>query len=228
MLWVAAAVVLVLAAAAGAEWWARERGVQQAADRIAGTLDADVELHVVGRPLAWHLLRRELPQVVVVADGLPVLDGRASLDRLRVELDTVRFHGRRDDPEVTAASGRFHLTLGNDQLLRMITLPSYLLGFEVVPTGLRLQTVAGIDVDASVRLDADSLLVRPASSMLRLLPQPSFRLPLPSWPYGATVEGMTLHRGTIEAWGAMDPDELRFPAAYPWRRRGAPRSGLTT
>lgn len=228
MLWVAVALVVLLGGAATAEWWARERGVQQAADRIAHALGADVELHVVGRPLAWHLLRRELPQVVVIADGLPVLDGRASLDRLRVELDTVRFHGRRVDPEVTATAGRFHLQLGNDQLLRMVTLPSYLLGFEVVPTGLRLRTVAGLDVDASVRLDADSLLVRPASSMLRLLPQPSFRLPLPTWPYGAAVEGMTLQRGAIEAWGVLDPDELRFPATYPWRRAPSSGSGQTT
>lgn len=220
MLWVAVPVLLLVVGAvvAGAEWWARERGVQQAADGLAEALQADVEVHVVGRPLAWHLLRREVPHAVVVADVLPVLHGRAHIDRLRVELDRIRFHGRRDDPEVTADAGRFRLTLATDQLLRMITLPSYLVGLEVVPTGLRLQTVAGVGVDASVELDRDSLLVRPASSMLRLLPQPSFRLPLPAWPYGARVEGMTLHHGSIEAWGVLDPEELRFPARYPWQR----------
>ena len=213
-------VVVLLAAmvAWGVEWWVRERGVQRSADGLAAVLQADVELHVTGRPLAWHTLRRELPEVVVVADDLPVLDGRATLDRLRVELDGVQLLGRGEDQRVTAQHGRFHLTLGNDQLLRMITLPSYLVSFEVVPSGLRLTTVAGVSVDATVNLDAHSLLVRPASTMLRLLPQPSFRLPLPSWPYGARVEGFTLHRGSLEAWGTLDPGELVFPVRVPWRR----------
>lgn len=218
MLWVAAAVALLVVTAAGIEWWVRERGVQRSADGLAEILDADVELHVVGRPLSLHVARRELPEVVVVADDLPVLDGRATLDRLRVELRTVRLLGRGDDQRVTAEDGRFHLALGNDQLLRMVTLPSYLVSLDVVPSGLRLHTVAGVAVDATVRLDTDSLLVRPASSMLRLLPQPSFRLPLPRWPYGASVEGITLHRGTLEAWGTMDPEELVFPVQVPWRR----------
>lgn len=39
-----------------AEWWARERGVQQAVDRIADALDAAAELHVAGHPLAWHVV----------------------------------------------------------------------------------------------------------------------------------------------------------------------------
>ena len=218
MLWVVAAIALLVAAAAGLEWWVRERGVQRSADGLAEILDADVELHVVGRPLSLHVARRELPEVVVVADDLPVLDGRATLDRLRVELRAVRLLGRGDDQRVTAQAGRFHLTLGNDQLLRMVTLPSYLVSLDVVPSGLRLHTVAGVAVDATVQLDTDSLLVRPASSMLRLLPQPSFRLPLPRWPYGASVEGVTLHRGTLEAWGALDPEELVFPVRVPWRR----------
>ena len=218
MLWVAVAVALIVAFAAAAEWWVRERGVQRSADGLAAVLAADVELHVVGRPLAWHVARRELPEVVVVAEQLPVLDGQATLDRLRVELQQVRLLGRGDDQRVTATTGRFHLSLGNDQLLRMVTLPSYLVSLDVVPTGLRLHTVAGVAVDATVRLDTDSLLVRPTSSMLRLLPQPSFRLPLPRWPYGARVEGITLRRGTLEAWGGMDPAELVFPVQVPWRR----------
>ena len=219
MLWVVLVCIALLGAVAvGVEWWVREHGVQRSADGLAAIIDADVELHVVGRPLAVHVARRELPEVVVVADGLPVLDGRATLDRLRVELQGVRLLGRGDDQRVTAEEGRFHLTLGNDQLLRMVTLPSYLVSLDVVPSGLRLHTVAGVAVDATVRLDPDSLLVRPASSMLRLLPQPSFRLPLPRWPYGATVEGVTLHRGSLEAWGTLAPDELVFPVRVPWRR----------
>lgn len=218
MLWVAVAIALLVALAAGAEWWVRERGVQRSADGLAEALQADVELHVVGRPLAWHVARRELPAVVVVAEHLPVLAGRARLDRLRVELHEVRLWGRGDDQRVTATDGRFQLSLDNDQLLRMVTLPSYLVSLDVVPTGLRLRTVAGVVVDATVHLDADSLLVRPTSSMLRLLPQPSFRLPLPSWPYGARVEGISLHRGTLDAWGTMDPAELVVPVQVPWRR----------
>lgn len=219
MLWLAVIVALVLAAlAVGAEWWVRERGVQRAADGLAAAFGADVELHVTGRPLAWHVLRREIPEVVVVTEGLPVLEGRATLDRLRIELRTVRLLGRGPGQRVTADTGAFHLALGDDQLLRMITLPSYLVSFDVVPSGLRLHTMAGVAVDATVRLDPDSLLVRPASSMLRLLPQPSFRLPIPRWPYGATVDGVTLHRGSLEAWGAMDPEELVFPVTVPWRR----------
>lgn len=218
MLWVAvglAAAVVVLAV--GAEWWVRERGVQQAVDAIARSLDANAQLQVVGRPLAWHLLRRELPAVVVVADDLPVLDGRARLHRLRVELDTVRLEGPRAGQRVTAAAGRFHLTVSTDQLLQLVSLPSYLSSLDVVPTGVRLQTVAGVMVDASVRLEANGLVVRPSGSMLRLLPQPSFRLPLPTWPYGATVEGITLHRDSVEAWGVLDPAQLVFPARVRWR-----------
>lgn len=218
MAWVAVVVGLLVVLAMGLEWWVRERGVQRSADGLAAVLDADVELHVVGRPLAWYVARRELPEVVVVAEHMPVLEGRATLDRLRVELRDVRLLGRGDDQRATATDGRFQLSIGNDQLLRMVTLPSYLVSLDVVPTGLRLHTVAGVAVDATVRLDTDSLLVRPASSMLRLLPQPSFRLPLPHWPYGATIEGITLHRGTMEAWGRMDPEELVFPVQVPWRR----------
>jgi hypothetical protein len=218
VVWLAVGIVVLAGLLLVAEPWVRHRGVQEAADRIAEALDADVELHVVGRPLLWHLVRRELPHVVVVADALPVHDGRATLDRLRVELDTVRLVGRADDRRVTAEAGRFHLTLTTGELLRMVTLPSYLLGLEVVPTGLRLQTLGGMVVDATVQLDPDSLLVRPASSMLRMLPQPSFRLPLPTWPYGASVEGMTLHLGEVEAWGVLDPTELTFPAVVPWGR----------
>lgn len=215
MIWLVVVVVAVGlgAAVVYAEWWARERGVQQAVDRIAHALEADAELHVVGRPLAWHALRRELPEVVVVAEDVPVLEGRASLDRLRVELDTVRLEGRgRDSRRVTAGAGRFHLEVSTPQLLALVTLPSYLVSLEVEPAGLRLQTLAGMVVDASVELERDSLLVRPVSSMLRLLPQPQFRLPLPTWPYGATLEGVRLHAGRVEAWGVLDPDHLVFPA----------------
>ena len=218
MLWVLVVGALLAACAWGAEWWVRERGVQRSADGLAAVLQADVELHVTGRPLAWHALQHELSEVVVVAQDMPVLDGRATLDRLRVDLHTVRLLGKGDDQRVTAGTGRFHLTLGNDQLLRLVTLPSYLVAFEVVPSGLRLTTVAGVSVDATVELDSESLLVRPASTMLRLLPQPSFRLPLPSWPYGARVEGFTLHRGSLEAWGTLDPEELVLPVRVPWRR----------
>lgn len=224
MLWVAVVAVALTVVGVVAEWWLRERGVQEAADRTAAALGADVELHVVGRPLVRHVLRRELPRVVVVADDLPVLGGRATLDRLWIELQTVRLVGWGDDQRVTAAAGRFHLTLGNDQLLRMVTLPSYLTTFDLVPTGLRLQTVAGVVVDATVTLDPESLLVRPANTMLRLLPQPSFRLPLPTWPYGSALEGLTLSRGSLEAWGVMNPDELRFPTRGPWLRRRSRRS----
>lgn len=215
MVWVVVLLGLALVAgvAAYAEWWARERGVQQAVDRIAHALDAETELHVVGRPLAWHALRRELPEVVVVAEGVPVLEGRASLDRLRVELDIVRLEGRgRDTRRVAAAAGRFHLEVSTPQLLAVVTLPSYLVSLEVEPSGLRLQTLAGVVVDASVELERDSLLVRPVSSMLRLIPQPQFRLPLPTWPYGATVQGIRLHAGRVEAWGVLDPAHLVFPA----------------
>ena len=217
MLWAAVLLgAVAVSLALGAEWWVRERGVQQAVDAIARSLEAETELHVVGRPLAWHLLRREVPAVVVVADDLPVLEGRATVDRLRVELDRVRLDGPRGQQEVTAAAGRFHLEVREDQLLQMVTLPSYLSSLEVLPTGLRLQTVAGVMVDATVRLETDSVLVRPAGSMLRLLPQPSFRVPLPPWPFGATVDGVTLHRGRVEAWGTLDPQRLVFPTRVPW------------
>lgn len=222
VLWVAVVLAAVaVALAVAAEWWVRRWGVQRAVDAIARSLEAEAELHVVGRPLAWHLLRRELPAVVVVADELPVLGGRATLARLRVELDTVRLEGPRDDQQITAAAGRFHLDVTGEQLLRMVTLPSYLHSFDVVPTGLRLQTVAGVMVDATVRLEPEGLLVRPAGTMLRLLPQPSFRLPMPQWPYGATVEGITMHRGHVEAWGRMDARHLVFPAHVRWGSRTA-------
>lgn len=228
MVWVVVllGVALLAGVALYAEWWVREHGVQQAVDRIAHVLDADTELHVVGRPLAWHAIRRELPQVVVVAEDVPVLDGRASLDRVRVELDTVRLEGRGPDTRrVTAGAGRFHLEVSTPQLLALVTLPSYLVSFEVEPSGLRLQTLAGVVVDASVQLERDSLLVRPVSSMLRLVPPPQFRLPLPTWPYGAALEGMRLHAGRVEAWGTLAPEHLAFPAVVdPTRPADDPRA----
>lgn len=218
MLWVALVVAVVVAALAIAEPLVRERGIQLAADRTAEALGADVELHVVGRPVLWHLARRELPHVTVVAHDLPVLEGQAVLDRLRVELDTVRLRGRGDQMFATAVAGRFRLALGQEQLLAMVSLPGYLSTLEITPRGLRLWTRAGVPIDATVRLETDRLLVEPAHSMLRLLPQPSFWLPLPTWPYGALLEGIVLHEGSLDAWGVLAAEELSFPASPPWRR----------
>lgn len=218
MAWVVVGLVVVGGLLLLAEPWVRERGVQEAADRTAQALGADVELHVVGRPLLWHLARRELPHVTVVAHDLPVLDGQAVLDRLRVELDTVRLRGRGDDMQVTAVAGRFRLALAQDQLAAMVTLPSYLSSFEISPRGLRLWTWAGVPVDATVMLEPDRLLVQPTHSVLRRLPQPSFSLPLPVWPYGASLDGIALHDGSLDAWGVLDPSHLSFPASPPWRR----------
>ncbi len=218
MLWVAVVAAVVAVVLVLAEPLVRERGVQLAADRTAQALGADVELHVVGRPLLWHLARRELPHVTVVAHALPVLEGRAVLDRLWIELDTVRLRGRGGHMRATAVAGRFRLALRQDQLLAMVTLPAYLSTLEVTPRGLRLWTRAGVPIDATVRLDTDRLLVEPAHSMLRLLPQPSFWLPLPTWPYGALLEGIALHEGSLDAWGTLATEELTFPASPPWRR----------
>lgn len=218
MLWVAVVVAVVGVGLLLAEPVVRERGIQLAADRTAAALGADVELHVVGRPVLWHLARRELPHVTVVAHDLPVLDGRAILRQLRVELDTVRLRGRGTSMRASAVAGRFRLTLAQDQLLEMVTLPPYLSTLQVTPQGLRLWTRAGVPVDATVRLETDRLLVEPTHAMLRLLPQPSFWLRLPTWPYGAVLEGIVLHQGALDAWGVLDPRELTFPASPPWRR----------
>lgn len=206
-------VVVVAAAAVAAEWWLRERGVQAAADRLAEALDASVELHVIGRPLLQHVLRRHLPGVRVVTTSLPIVDGRATLDRLQVDLQDLRLVGRGDQRHVVATSGRFTTRLASTELRDLVELPPYLMTFDVHPRGLRLQTLAGVFVDASLRLDGDSLLVRPAGSVLRLLPQPQFRLPLPQLPHGASIEGFDLHVGSVDAWGPLDPDELAFPVA---------------
>lgn len=218
MAWVVVGLVVVGGLLLLAEPIVRNRGVQEAADRTAQALGADVELHVVGRPLLWHLARRELPHVTVVAHALPVLEGQAVLDRLRVELDTVRLRGRGDDMQVTAVAARFRLALSQEQLAAMVTLPSYLSSFEISPRGLRLWTLAGVPVDATVALEVDRLLVQPTHSVLRRLPQPSFSLPLPVWPYGASLDGIALHEGSLDAWGVLDPSHLSFPASPPWRR----------
>lgn len=218
MLWVVVVLVVVAAVLALAEPVVRERGVQAAADRTARALDADVELHVVGRPLLWHLARRELPHVTVVAHDLPILHGRATLDRLRVELDTVRLEGRGEHMHASAAAGRFRLALAEDQLLALVTLPPYLSTLQITRRGLRLWTRAGVSIDATVHLDADRLLVEPSHSVLRRIPQPAFWLPLPTWPYGAALEGIVLHEHSLDAWGVLDPAQLSFPASPPWRR----------
>lgn len=221
MAWLVVVLALAALGVVVGERIVRERGVQVLADRIAEALQADVELHVVGRPLLWHLARRELPHVAVAAADLPVLRGRAQLGHLRVELDRVRLvgplFGRAEDLNITAEAGRFRLTLAGPELLRMVTLPPYLATFDLIPKGVRLQTLAGVAVDATVALEPDSLVVRPSGSVLRLLPQSTIRLPLPRWPYGAVVEGFLLHVGSVEAWGTMDPGRLQFPAVVPWR-----------
>lgn len=217
MVWFAALVVAVVAMLVATESIVRHRAVQEAADRIAATLEADVELHVEGRPLAWHLVRRHLPRVVVVADGMPVLDGRAHLDRLRVELDDVRLVGPAGAREVVAGAGRFSLRLDGDQLLEMVTLPPFLLTFSITPQGLRLLTLAGVYLDARVELAGPGLKVRASSAVLRWIPQPTFWLKLPTWPYGAVVEDMVLHAGWLEAWGTMGAEQLRFPVKEPAR-----------
>lgn len=210
MVWLAVLGIAVVGAAV-LEAAVRHRLVQVAADRIAGALQADVELHVVGRPLLWRLARRHLPQVVVAAEHLPVLDGRVRLARLDLEFDDVRLAERGADRRLTAAAARFDLRLTEAQLRELVTLPSYLTSLSVVADGLRLTTWAGVAVDADVQLAGDELEVRMSRSVLPLLPQPSFRLPLPTWPYGATVTGMALHDGWLQARGTMDPDRLVFP-----------------
>lgn len=220
MVWLAVIGVLAVAVVL-TEAAVRHRLVQLAADRIARALHADVELHVVGRPLLWHLARRHLPRVSVVADDLPVLDGRAHLQLLHVDVDDVRLVDRAEDRKVVAGAGRFDLRLTDEQLLAMVTLPSYLVSLSIVPRGLRLTTLAGVAVDADVRLAGDGLQVRVSPAVLRLLPQPSFWLPLPTWPYGATVTDIELHDGWLRAWGAMDPEQLVFPVAPTVDARGA-------
>lgn len=198
-------VVVVLEAAV------RHRLVQLAADRLARALQADVELHVVGRPLLWHLARRRVPRVSLVAEDLPVLQGDARLARLHVDVHDVRLVERGADRRLTAAAGRFDLRVTEDQLLEMVTLPPYLTSLSVVSDGLRLTTVAGVSVDAAVDLVDDGLEVRMSRSVLRLLPQPSFWLPLPTWPYGATLADIALHDGWLRGWGTLDADHLVFP-----------------
>lgn len=210
MVWLTVLGLLALVAVV-AETVVRHRLVQLAADRTAAALHADVELQVVGRPLLLHLLRRHVPHVVVVADDLPVLEGRARLDRLRVEFDDLRLVDRARKRQVAATSARFDLRLAEDELLEMVTLPSYLGSLSIREDGLRLTTLAGVTVDADVRLEGDGLLVQMSRSVLGILPQPSFWLALPTWPYGASIEDVALHDGWLAAWGSMDPDHLLFP-----------------
>lgn len=224
MLWLAAIALLAAGALLPTEWWVRHRAVQEAADRIATAIQADVELQVVGRPLTWRLLRRHLHQVILVAEDLPVLEGTARLRRLRIELDDVRLEGPAQDRRITAGAGRFDLRLDGDQLLPMVTLPPFLLTFTIVPRGVRLMTLAGVAVDASLELAGSALKVRANRGVLRLIPHPTFWLPLPTWPYGAVVDDMLLHDGWLEAWGTLDPDTLVFPVTA---RGDAPRAADT-
>ncbi len=208
--------VALAAAGIGAEQWLRHRALQQAADRLADHLDADVEVHVVGRPLTPYVVRRHLPSVMVVVRRLPIADGRAELDELVVHLENLRLVGTREDPHVAAGAGRFTAHLTGDALARVVSLPSYLTALRVIPNGLRLLTVAGVAVDARVHLEPTSLLVRPTGSVLRLLPQPSFRLPLPRLPYGARVDDMVLRRDAIDVSGTLDPGALTLAVDPRW------------
>lgn len=209
-------VVALAAAVVGAEQWLKHRALQQAADRLAEHLDADVEVHVVGGPLTPHVARRHLPSVMIVIRRLPIADGRAELDELIVHLEDLRLVGTREDPLVTAGAGRFTAHLAGEALARVVPLPSYLTALSVIPNGLRLLTVAGVAVDARVRLEPNSLLVRPTGSVLRLLPQPSFRLPLPRLPYGARAEDVVLRQDAIDVTGTLDADLLTLAVDPRW------------
>lgn len=209
-------VVALVGLVVAGEHWLRHRALQQAADRLADHLDADVEVHVVGRPLTPYVVRRHLPSVMIVVRRLPIADGRAELDELVVQLEDLRLVGTREDPYVAAGAGTFTAHLAGDALTRVVSLPSYLSALSVVPNGLRLLTVAGVAVDARVKLEPTSLLVRPTGSVLRLLPQPSFRLPLPRLPYGARVDDIVLRRDTIDVTGTLDPGHLALAVDPRW------------
>lgn len=221
MLWVGLGllglVAILVALVLAAEPWVRNRGVQEAANRIAEALGAQVELRVTGRPMLLHLARRHLPNAVIVAHDLPVLEGRTTINRLEVDLDDLRLVGRGSHRRLVADAGRFRVLLTNDALRAMVTLPPYLTAFTVMPNGLRLQTAAGLIVDATVRLQRGAVWVRPRAGMFGLIPRPDFRIPIPELPYGATIEDFALHTAALEVWGPLHPDQLRVDASRPWR-----------
>jgi hypothetical protein len=205
----AVAVVVLAALVVATELWLRHRGVQRAADRLADAMGAAVELRVVGRPLLRHMVRRHLPAATIVATDVPLRDGQATLNRLQVDLADLRVTGGPgEEHRLTADAGRFQARLLTAELLALVELPPYLVGMSLRPRGLRLQTIGGVYVDAVVDVDPTSLTIRPVTSVLRLLPQSGFRIPLPALPFGATIEAIELHDGRVEASGTLDHDRL--------------------
>jgi hypothetical protein len=142
-----------------------------------------------------------------------VAAGRGSIDRLQIDLTDVRLGGwGRDRRVITAAAGTFTAHLRMAALGDILELPPFLARVDVAPQGLKLLTIAGVTLDATVELRRTSVLVRPLdgsrSLMLRFLPQPVFRIPLPTLPFGSRIEAADLSDGAVDVRGRFDPDQL--------------------
>ena len=172
-----------------------------------------VAIDITGSPVTWHLLRRRVPAITVVARNVPVGDGDASIHELQVDLTDVTLpRGRtgtaRHRP-LTARQGRFRAVLDQDDLVRLADLPRVVRSLRLTAEGtVEITTVAGVRMTATLDTRDGAIVVRPDGGLLGALEGVQLTIPLPDLPAGAVVAWVEVRGRVLVAGGPVDGDKL--------------------
>lgn len=200
MIWVLAALGLLLLADGTLTWWVR----REAAGRLEEALGAPVAVDVRGWPAVLRLPLGRLRAVTLRADEVPI--GRTTLRELVIELDGVRPRlTDGGDWRIATRGGSFTARLDPDGFRALAPLPDEVLDVRFVPDRVRFRFPGGVEVAATMSVEDEVVVLAPDVERLDLLSVLRIAFPLDELPFGATVrevevvEGALLVRGTVGA-----------------------------
>lgn len=175
--------VLLCGAAIGADAWVTAAAEDLASEEATARLGAPAEVSMRGWPVTVRLLQGRVPEVDLIAAGVPIDGVEQRIDRLRVTLTDARvqFRGLGSAPELEAGAGQFHAELSEAVVGALVGLP----GAVTLGDGLGTVAAAGQSVDVAATAEAGAVVFRPLAPASQGLEPVELRLPdLP----GATVQ----------------------------------------
>jgi hypothetical protein len=180
---------------------------------VESQLGVACELHLAERDLLRAVLvRQPIPQVDLLAEGVPLGETGARIATLSVRLDNVTLRGPRRRPEITADAGSFVATFLDDAIDGLVDLPPVVERVWLLGDAVRVNMVAGMAVTCDLQLENGQAVLRPRLSELLdgRLPWHRFGRDVPELPLGAQLETLEVDGGQVVATGSLSAEHLRW------------------
>lgn len=173
---------------------------ERAAEQVGAELGADVDVELSGWPVSVRLLMRRVPEVRVVATGVPLRDSPAILSRFEATLRDVdvpwTWSGQLEG-QVSAETGRFVAELDEAAVQALVQLPITV----TLEEGIIRGSIGGAQLDVTAEVVEGAIVLRPAAETFAGLGE--LRLPLDGLPEGAVVESVRVETGVLAVEGTL-------------------------